>query len=170
MALKPCRECGQEVSTEAKKCPHCGVSDPTGAIARRAKNTGCGCLLAVLIMGAIVGSVAYFGQTGGSGSSKDTLVMIGQREKFVANSFGCPTLKELNQLGSDQVANDKTGFYQHFGQYGCITVQPSDTGLNLDSSFLSGANKIRLDRDGRTYWIYTQNQELFVPVGTATGQ
>lgn len=28
MALKPCRECGEPVSTEAKKCPHCGVGSP----------------------------------------------------------------------------------------------------------------------------------------------
>jgi hypothetical protein len=28
MALKPCRECKKEVSTEAKTCPHCGVSNP----------------------------------------------------------------------------------------------------------------------------------------------
>jgi hypothetical protein len=25
MALKPCRECGQQVSTEAVSCPHCGA-------------------------------------------------------------------------------------------------------------------------------------------------
>jgi ribosomal protein L40E len=29
MALKPCRECGQQVSTEAETCPHCGVRSPT---------------------------------------------------------------------------------------------------------------------------------------------
>ncbi len=28
MALKPCRECGEDVSTEAKTCPHCGVKKP----------------------------------------------------------------------------------------------------------------------------------------------
>lgn len=28
MALKPCRECKKEISTEAKTCPHCGVSNP----------------------------------------------------------------------------------------------------------------------------------------------
>ena len=28
MALKPCRECGEQVSTEAKTCPHCGVKRP----------------------------------------------------------------------------------------------------------------------------------------------
>lgn len=31
MAIKPCRECGQQVSTEAAACPHCGVPSPTGA-------------------------------------------------------------------------------------------------------------------------------------------
>ena len=30
MALKPCRECGNEVSTEATSCPRCGVPYPTG--------------------------------------------------------------------------------------------------------------------------------------------
>lgn len=29
MALKPCRECKRDVSTEAKSCPHCGVTAPT---------------------------------------------------------------------------------------------------------------------------------------------
>lgn len=29
MALKPCRECKKEVSTEAKTCPHCGKKNPT---------------------------------------------------------------------------------------------------------------------------------------------
>ena len=29
MALKPCRECGKPISTEATTCPHCGVASPT---------------------------------------------------------------------------------------------------------------------------------------------
>lgn len=29
MALKPCRECGQEVSTQAGTCPKCGSPNPT---------------------------------------------------------------------------------------------------------------------------------------------
>ena len=29
MALRACRECKKEVSTEAKTCPHCGAKDPT---------------------------------------------------------------------------------------------------------------------------------------------
>lgn len=29
MALKPCKECGKEISTDAKACPHCGKRSPT---------------------------------------------------------------------------------------------------------------------------------------------
>ena len=29
MALGSCRECGQQISTEALSCPHCGVPSPT---------------------------------------------------------------------------------------------------------------------------------------------
>lgn len=28
MSLKPCKECGKEISTEAKACPSCGASPP----------------------------------------------------------------------------------------------------------------------------------------------
>lgn len=31
MAVQPCRECGQTVSTEATSCPHCGAPAPAGA-------------------------------------------------------------------------------------------------------------------------------------------
>lgn len=31
MALKPCRECAAQVSTEAKTCPHCGIDNPATA-------------------------------------------------------------------------------------------------------------------------------------------
>jgi len=47
MALKPCRECGAEVSTSAKSCPSCGVSSPAR------KPLGLGALLLVFILGAV---------------------------------------------------------------------------------------------------------------------
>ena len=31
MALRPCRECGAQVSTEADTCPHCGIAQPANA-------------------------------------------------------------------------------------------------------------------------------------------
>lgn len=29
MPLKPCRECGKDVSTDARACPYCGAVTPT---------------------------------------------------------------------------------------------------------------------------------------------
>lgn len=35
MALHPCRECGTQVSTDAKACPRCGATDPLFAARAR---------------------------------------------------------------------------------------------------------------------------------------
>ena len=49
MALEPCRECGQQVSTEAAACPHCGTRDPTGKVKQKLqqqqKRATKGCLM-----------------------------------------------------------------------------------------------------------------------------
>jgi hypothetical protein len=41
MALKACKECGHEISTEATTCPHCGKKNPTGV---RTSPIALGCL------------------------------------------------------------------------------------------------------------------------------
>ena len=70
MALKPCRECNAQVSTEAEICPHCGVRYPTAAnpllvdaeskTAPTKKRSGC--------LGAIVLSVILIWLIGSYGS------------------------------------------------------------------------------------------------------
>lgn len=50
MAMKPCRECGTEVSTKAKTCPHCGVDHPADKVkAAGASMQKIGCALTLLI-------------------------------------------------------------------------------------------------------------------------
>jgi hypothetical protein len=50
MALKACRECGKDVSTEAKQCPHCGVSNPA-----KRSTIGCGgAIVLFLILGVVM--------------------------------------------------------------------------------------------------------------------
>lgn len=61
MATKPCRDCKQEVSTAAKKCPHCGADRP--ALARKPISAGMGCLI---ILGVFVVAIAIIP---GSGSN-----------------------------------------------------------------------------------------------------
>jgi hypothetical protein len=52
MALKPCKECSREISTEAKTCPHCGKKDPTGT---HTSPVAMGCLVLVLL--GVIGSL-----------------------------------------------------------------------------------------------------------------
>lgn len=54
MAMTTCRECGKEVSTEAKSCPHCGVAAP-GKKPASVKDG----LLGLAIMAALVGFGVY---------------------------------------------------------------------------------------------------------------
>src|SRR5688572_31738471 len=55
MALRPCRECGFQISTEAKTCPHCGT--PAPAATRTPISAGMGCLI---IVGFLVLMVTLF--------------------------------------------------------------------------------------------------------------
>lgn len=47
MALKPCHECGKEISNTADKCPHCGA--PPKVVAFGKAMQSCGCLLTVFV-------------------------------------------------------------------------------------------------------------------------
>jgi len=46
VALKKCKECGKEISTEAKTCPNCGANNCRN-------NIGCGTVILVIIVGMI---------------------------------------------------------------------------------------------------------------------
>jgi hypothetical protein len=50
MALRPCKECNQQISSHAKVCPHCGKKVGMG--------TGSGCLIVILVV--IVLVVLFF--------------------------------------------------------------------------------------------------------------
>jgi hypothetical protein len=70
MALKPCRECGVQVSTGAEVCPHCGVRSPAAAdplavlgLSDDRPNTkgrgGCATIIAIIFAG--IGGVIIVG-------------------------------------------------------------------------------------------------------------
>lgn len=66
MALKPCKECGKEVSEKADKCPNCGVADPTGANAKALQIGALGCL------GLFAVFFVFISLAGGGGGSDRT--------------------------------------------------------------------------------------------------
>lgn len=51
MTLKPCSECGEEVSSQASECPNCGAPTSKGRWQSLNKSAGnVGCLLTLLVV------------------------------------------------------------------------------------------------------------------------
>lgn len=50
MALEACAECGKDVSSEAKSCPHCGVNRESGFAVVNRVGGNVGVILAVLFV------------------------------------------------------------------------------------------------------------------------
>ena len=55
MALRPCKECGQQISSDAKVCPHCGKKIKAGV--------GRGCLFSVLGFMVLIILIMVFAST-----------------------------------------------------------------------------------------------------------
>ena len=127
MALKPCRECKEMVSTGAKTCPHCGVSSPTGM----PNAPGAGCLIAVvgiLVLFAIGWIMEPHPSTEPAASSDSQGAAPAQHEKpidfsrpiytkkgapFCATRDGLKELLQHLNAGIHDIAQ---------GEYGCIAT------------------------------------------------
>lgn len=65
MALVPCKECGKEISDQAKVCPNCGISDPGTygpgelVIVRKKQFSGAAVPLTISINGKDAGNLKY---------------------------------------------------------------------------------------------------------------
>jgi len=56
MALKPCVECGREISTEAAACPHCGKTLPKASPASGCLGWGCFAVVAFVVLSTALGA------------------------------------------------------------------------------------------------------------------
>lgn len=103
MALKSCRECGKEVSTEAKTCPHCGVEKPTTP-QPTAKDTITGLVFLVLV---VAGALTMCGESDSEKQAKaqakaaedakcaQELSCIGERLGITASGFCSDQVERL---------------------------------------------------------------------------
>jgi hypothetical protein len=100
MAMKPCRECTKEVSTEAKTCPHCGVSFPT-----RKKTSKLAIAVLVVVGVIVVAAVAGSGDKG-AGSGGDVTDEAPAPAVTVA-AVDLWKAYDANEVAADEVYKDK---------------------------------------------------------------
>lgn len=89
MALINCKECNQEISNKAKKCPHCGV---------KLKKSG-GCCLPIVVGGIILLIIFYIiGSNGNSGG-------VITDDRTYSDSWRSPYGTEYREIGKIIVQN-----------------------------------------------------------------
>lgn len=80
MALRPCKECNAEISTDAKTCPHCGKQQRAGLLG--------GCLMVVLIifiLGTLSAIVSAIRSTSSNSSSVNPMIAQNHKDLALAN-------------------------------------------------------------------------------------
>jgi hypothetical protein len=81
MAMRTCRECGKEISSEAKACPHCGVRDPGRRGIHISTAGGC-----AIIGGLLVLTCVYFVSQESNTVSRSSAVLNQPTQPPISNT------------------------------------------------------------------------------------
>lgn len=108
MSLKPCRECKKDVSSEAKTCPHCGVSKPTKGPYDISAGMGCLLVFGLLMLIGFIGSLGDTpstpAPTESTGVGSDVVLSVNSGKVVV-----CPTEAAYTEFGKLSAAKDYLG-------------------------------------------------------------
>jgi hypothetical protein len=166
MALKPCRECRQQVSTDADKCPHCGVRDPTGAKASMAQKGCLGCLglLGVLfVIGTFAGGdggspgarISSLGLTPDTVASADKWRYTSDTDPMTGRGSATATIASENTVNFDfpySGAQHATLHLRRHPSYGSDVILQIEKGQILCQSFQDCTVRVRFDDGEAEQW------------------
>jgi hypothetical protein len=154
MALRSCKECKKEVSTDAKACPHCGKQNPTSAVGSPLL-LGC---LAIIVIGVVSSLVSKPSSprpspvTTTAQPPRDTIAERQRRERWQADSTvmedSLKSLKRSFRFAADSIEGG--GWYSHRNQ-------------TVDNSWNRTYLAVNVADDGRSYLIshYTGDNWIF---------
>ena len=154
MALKPCRECGVQVSSEAKACPSCGINSPLR------KPIGCAPLVVVF-----VGVLIFVGVIGSSGDGPQrpatSIPQVGSKTTMAINGFACSTESVFDRLRDYANQNDDQAFRTELLKGvmlgDCIYLKKGDPVVISEVSVWHGVTKIRPFGKTQEYWTFTSS-------------
>ncbi len=160
MALVPCRECGNEISTEAPSCPHCGVinpvvAEPAGPIKEKEQEKeqwkaalgwaigGFGLLVVFLIWTAI-----------SSGRRSHTSASLRTTN---SGYMACATQAELERLIKFSADRDQAALERVARSSSCTPLRP---GLSVYISESSGIGKVCVRPLGQISCVWTLREAI----------
>lgn len=149
MALKSCRECGKEVSTDAKICPHCGAGKPTTQ-KPSVKETFAGfALLALIVAGTLT-------MCSGSDEQKSASV-----EKPAAKALPVPHAVRLDEHGLTSAVGRKPAYKYSLDDGFGLNFRGKNEGPDFSLEFRSGRINVAwnqyLDEPGKFDAMNLQN-------------
>jgi hypothetical protein len=169
MAIRACRECGKDISTSAKTCPHCGAA---GAVTQSSLN-GCLALVVLIVVGAgflWLAAPSSNGPNAAADSGSDSaskLVFIGNRGRLARTAMACADEADIESFDDDlaqafaaKAEIGKEEAMQRAESRGCVGLTKGESGLVIDSKgFLIGYDQLRMDRSGGAYWVQQEALE-----------
>jgi len=118
MSLKPCKECGKEISTKAENCPQCGV-----------KVSSAGCFPSLIIGGVIFGALITLSNNNVT-TNKPDIVALKTNEEIAENQQAITSTVNIWQYNTpiDKVS----------GKYSKTAYIQSNNIVNLDFPYSGG--------------------------------
>lgn len=117
MALRPCPECGREISTQAAACPTCGYDVRAKRAARESSRRAVGCLVVLLGMATCY---VVFGDPTGTGTPRSDPNLFNAKyacEQYIKPRLTSPSTAKFGDYGTtaDAVTALPNGTYQVVG-------------------------------------------------------
>ncbi len=155
MAMKPCKECKQDVSTKAKTCPHCGVKNPTIT----AKDQFVGAIILVVIIAGL-----WMWLSGDSEPEKTPEQIAAEeaepqpnREKTFKGGYGACVTEELFDQLIDAAVKDDERAINYLLNNGCIMTKAGIPVSVLDTSWGTAKVRAYVDDQAVVLWTNTEN-------------
>ena len=121
MAMTKCKECGEKVSTSAKKCPHCGVDYP---------GTSAGDVIGgLVVLALIVGAVWWFMSDGDKEEAKSYSYSSASYEE-VDSQVGCNS--KYSDDKKDDIFNSKYKNKWMTWRGEVVLAEADEASLNID--------------------------------------
>lgn len=144
MAIRKCKECGKEVSSQAKQCPHCGAPQP--------KSVGIGGMFLVLFVGYIIYAVVGGGGSGSNTASNTTS----------AKARPAPTIDKSPKMQADRLKLIER--LQREGIFGEISVRSSGATILVKPAFYVLDFKDKQSFVSVVYAYYFDGSDPYVPI------
>ncbi|MBW1723594.1 MAG: zinc ribbon domain-containing protein [Deltaproteobacteria bacterium] len=154
MSMKPCPECGKDISTAATACPNCG--------APQKKSGGMlGPLLLIFLVVIVIGALIPRADDKPKPHLKNTSSSNRTGYRISGEGwFGCIDREQMASLVRYVTQKDKDAFAKAFAMGlagGTCTRFESDEVVHLmDTAIFSGLVKVRREGETQTYWTNSE--------------